>query len=397
MSNIKIFVVLYLFVSIQFGYGQSSMPSDLAFTPSSLKVLRLSYGHASVIATNDFLRTDNANKSPITQQRNLSAEFLIQTDGKKDWHQLFGFPKLGIGFQQSWYPQTTELGSPMAIYTFIESPIHRFKNAQLDWGFHFGVDLNWNSYNQDTNPNNVIIGSWATFYAHLAIIYHQNLGKRFGFDLSVGFTHGSNGAVKMPNYGINIFDPRIAVTYNLSKEKPELKKHDLEPLKKYNEMSLSFAIGTKQLDVTGGDSLSKALFNGQDFTVYNVVLSYNRKISRLSKIGAGIDFTVDQADNANGIVNGDNDAVYPAAFNEKMKWAVLLSYELCLDKLSLLIQPGFYFYRTTHDPKPFFYQKIGVRYDVYKGLYTGVSLRAVNFGQADWIEFTFGYKLKFKG
>lgn len=397
MSNKKIFVVLCLFVSIQFGYGQNSTPSDSVFKTPSIKSLRLSYGHASVMATNDFLRTDNANNSPITQQRNLSAEFLIQTDGKKDWHQLFGFPKLGIGFQQSWYPQTTELGSPMAVYTFIESPIHRFKNAQLDWGFHFGVNLNWNPYNPDANPNNVIIGSWATFYAHLALIYHQNLGKRFGFDLSLGFTHGSNGAVKMPNYGINIFDPRIAVTYNLTKEKPEFKKHDLEPLNKYNEISLSCAIGTKQLDVTGADSLNKSLFNGQDFTVYNVVLMYNRKISRLSKIGAGFDFTVDPADNANGIVHGDNNAVYPAPFNEKMKWAVLLSYELCLDKLSLLIQPGFYFYRTTHDPKPFFYQKIGVRYDVYKGIYTGVSLRAVNFGQADWIEFTFGYKLKFKG
>lgn len=242
----------------------------------------------------------------------------------------------------------------------------------------------------------MIIGSWATLYAHLGVIYHQNLGNRFGLDVSAGFSHGSNGALKMPNFGINIFDPRVAVNYNLNSSKPILRSHKMEEFAPSNEFSLSAAIGSKQLDVTGGDSTSQALFAGVDFTVYNFVLLYQRQVSKLSRIGGGIDFTVDPADNANGIVHGDSNSTYPPSFNEKAKLAVVLSYELCLDKLSLILQPGFYFYRTTHDPKPFFYQRIGVRYQLFQGIYTGASLRAVNFGQADWIEFTIGYKVKFR-
>jgi len=387
----------YVFLIVSFtsilGFSQDSL--QVNNVPNSYPTIRFSYGHGRVLATNDFLRTANKNQSPITQQRNISAEVIFQTTGKKDWYQLFGFPKLGLGFQQSWYPQTNELGSPIALYAIIESPIHKWKNAQLDWGFHFGVNMNWNPYNSETNPNNLIIGSKATFYAHFGIIYHQNIGERFGLDASIGMTHASNGAVKMPNAGINIFDPRIAITYDLQNEKPKVSPRKLTDFHSSNELSLSYAIGTKQLGVINADSTSKALFGDKNFTIYNFVLLYQRQVSRLSRVGAGIDFTVDPADNANGIIYGDKNSTYPAPFNEQAKLALILSYELCLDRLSLILQPGFYFYRTTHDPKPFFYQRIGVRYQIYKGLYTGASLRAVNFGQADWIEFTIGYKLKF--
>lgn len=394
MYSIKIYGVFILSLLSVIGIGQKTNNLGNASTSSHFPILRVNYGYAYVMATNDFLRTENANHTSITQQRNISGELLFQTTGLQDWHQLFGFPKLGVGIQQSWYPQTIELGNPMAVYAIIESPIHRWKNAQLDWGFQFGVNLNWNKYDPVSNPNNLLIGSWATFYAHLEVVYHQSLGEKLGADISVGLTHGSNGGLKMPNYGINIFDPRIALTYNLYTEKPQFKPKDLKPLTLFNELSLSVAMGNKQLDVSGGDSLSQASFGGKDFTVFNMVFLYNRKISRLSKIGIGVDFTIDPSDNANGIVHGNTNATYPPSFNEKMKLALILSYELRLKKLALILQPGFYFYRTTYDPKPFFYQRIGIRYDLYKGLNVGPSLRAVNFGQADWIEFSIGYKIK---
>jgi hypothetical protein len=356
---------------------------------------RASYGHMRVIPTNDFLRTENKNGSPITQGRNLSAEIIIQTNGEKDWHQLFNFPKYGFGLQYLWFPTTNELGTPVAAYGILEGPIHRWKNAQLDWGFHFGVAMGWNPQNRETNPYNVLLGSKLSLYAHLGIVYHQSLGKRFGLEGSLGFSHASNGALKMPNFGINLFDPRVALTYNLNTSKPLLEPHDLKTFTPHNELSLTYAIGTKQIDATGSDSLKQAKFEDMSFTIYNFVLLYQRQISRRSKIGGGIDFTMDPSDNVHGLIVGDTNSNFPVPTSETAKLAIVVSYELCLGKLSLILQPGFYFYRTTHDPTPFFYQRIGTRYDLYKGLYIGASLRAVNFGQADWIEVTAGYKIKF--
>jgi hypothetical protein len=355
---------------------------------------RIGYGHMHVIATNDFLRTENLNGSPITQGRNISTEIIFQTTGTKDWHQLYSYPKFGFGIQYLWFPQTKEIGNPLAVYGMFESPIHRWKNAQLDWGFHFGIAVGWNPQSP-TNPYNVLLGSKGSLYAHLGIIYHQNITKHLGLEASVGFSHASNGALKMPNFGINLFDPRLAITYSLEYENKEFKKQEITPSKTKNEISLSYAIGTKQIDVSGSDSISKAQFENTSFTIYNFVLLYQRQISFRSKIGAGFDFTMDPSDNAHGRVVGDENSVYPPTFDETAKLALVISYELSIGKLSLILQPGFYMYRTTHDPTPFFYQRIGTRYDIYKGFYAGASLRAVNFGQADWVELTLGYKLKF--
>ena len=392
--TIKIFIFLSTsFLATSLLYGKDTRVDST--TQKSHISFRVNYGHMKVIATNDFLRYDNKTGQPITQGHNISTEVIIQANGKKDWHQLYNFPKFGFGMQYMWFPQSNEIGSPMAFYAFLEGPIHRWENAQLDWGFHFGAAFGWNPYHKDTNPYNVLLGSTFSLYAHLGIIYHQNITKRLGIEASLGFSHGSNGALKMPNFGINLLDPRIGVTYNLYDENPNLTPHKLTPFIANNEISLTYAMGTKQIDASGSDSLNKALFTGQSFTVYNFVLLYNRQISRRSKIGAGLDFTMDPSDNADGLVVGDKNSTYPPSFDETAKLAIVLSYELSIGKLSLILQPSFYFYRTTHDPTPFFYQRVGTRYDIYKGLYLGASLRAVNFGQADWIEFSAGYKIKF--
>lgn len=386
------FLTLLLFTNI-IGNGQENKDEKTSLdSPISF---RLNYGHASVIATNDFLRTENKNGSPITEARNITGEILFQTIGKKDWHQLNNFPKYGFGIQYMWFPQTDEIGTPISLYALMEGPIHRWKNAQIDWAFHFGMSVGWNPFDSISNPYNVLLGSTASIYAHLGVLYHQRITNRLGFEASLGLSHSSNGALKMPNFGINILDPRIAITYSLSKERPQFVPRKLSEFKPSNEVSLTYAMGTKQIDVSGSDPQYQQQFGETSFTVYNFVLLYQRQISRRSKIGGGIDFTVDPSDNVHGLAYGDNNATYPVPFNEQAKLALVLSYEYHIDRFSLLLQPGFYFYRTTHDPTPFFYQRIGVRYTLFKGLYAGANLRAVNFGQADWIEFNLGYKVQF--
>lgn len=356
---------------------------------------RLSYSSMWVLPTHDYVRSENITGEAITQGRNFSTEMLIQTTGNKEWHQLYNFPKYGFGIQTLWFPQTWEIGNPVAVYAMLEGSIHRWEKSQLSYAFHFGFSVGWNPYDAQTNPYNYLMGGPVALYAHLGILYHHDLGKRWGAEASLGFSHASNGNLKQPNFGINFLDPRLAITYDLKDKKPDLISKPLSSFKPSNEVSLAMSIGTKQINVFGTDSVSRARFGDESFTLFNCVLLYQRQISRRSKIGAGIDFTIDPSDNAHSIVVGDKGATYPAPFNEEAKLGLLLSYELSIGRLSLVLQPGFYMYRTPHDPTPFFYQRIGVKYDIYKGIFIGTSLRAVNFGQADWIEFTMGYKLSF--
>lgn len=385
-----LFIISSTFVSI----GQTDYRIDKTLKSNSS--FRIGYCPSKVIATNDFLRTENKNESPITNAHAISAEIVFQTTGRKYWHQLYNFPKFGFGVTNIWFPQTDELGTPIGMYAFIESPIKKWKKSEINWIFDFGIGLGWNAYDSISNPHNVLLGSTGSVFAHFSFVYHYQFNKRIGADASIGFTHSSNGALKMPNFGINILCPKLAITYNLQSTQQATKTRELPSLNPTNEISLTYAMGTKQIDVTGSDNDSiKNEFRNTNFKIYNLVLLYQRQISRLSKVGIGIDFTVDPSDNADGLVTGDLTSLYPPAFNDKAKLAIILSYELAIGKLALVLQPGFYLYKTSHDPTPFFYQRIGTRYDIYKGFYAGASLRAVNFGQADWIEFSVGYKVRF--
>ena len=110
-QKIKI-VFLFLSMISFFGFSQDSSSDNASISnlKSTYSSIRFSYGHGYVFPTNDFLTTLNENQTPITQQRNLTGELLLQTTGKKDWHQKFGFPNVGIGIQKSWYPQTASWG-----------------------------------------------------------------------------------------------------------------------------------------------------------------------------------------------------------------------------------------------------------------------------------------------
>ncbi|MFT4754636.1 MAG: hypothetical protein ACI85Q_002196 [Salibacteraceae bacterium] len=387
--------ILTIFIILGLAPHIMSQPADSISISPPILSFRLSYSNMWVVPTHDFVSSQNATGEAITDGHNVSAEVIFQTNGNKEWHQLYNFPKYGFGVQTLWFPQTSEIGNPLAVYAMLEGPIHRWKKSYLSYAFHFGVAMGWEPYNPVTNPYNYLMGGPLALYAHLGVLYHQNLGKRWGAEASLGFSHASNGNLKQPNFGINFLDPRLALTYQLQDEQPIHKPTPLSVFTPKNEVSLSMSVGTKQLNVFGTDSASKAAFGDESFTIYNWVLLYQRQISRRSKIGAGIDFTIDPSDNAHGIVVGDKSATYPAPFNEEAKLALILSYELSIGKLALILQPGFYFYRTIHDPTPLFYQRIGARYDIYKGFYAGTALRAVNFGQADWIELTAGYKIHF--
>lgn len=387
-----LFVISLFYLVANTGWTQDSTVTKKA---KPIISFRASYANMYVVPTHDYVRSENITGQAITDGRNVSAEMLIQTNGSKDWHQLYNFPKYGFGLQYLWFPQTDEIGSPLAAYAMLEGPIKRWNKSYLSYKFHFGFSYGWKPYDEETNPYNYLMGGPLAIYAHIGALYHYNLGKRWGVEASIGFSHASNGNLKQPNFGINFLDPRIALTYQLQDEQPIPKPKKLKPFVPNNEISLAFAAGTKQLNVFGTDSTSQAKFGTKSFTVMSWVLLYQRQISRRSRIGAGIDFTIDPSDNAHGIVVGNKDATYPSPFYQQAKWALVLSYELSVGKLALVLQPGFYFYRTTFDPTPFFYQRIGAKYDLYKGIFVGTCLRAVNFGQADWVEFTVGYKYKF--
>lgn len=386
----------YTYVTISIGFilwSLSILAVGQTVDSSNYYSIRINGGYGYIFPTQDFLKFQNKTGNQIHKSITTGASFTWQVSGEKEWHHLYKLPTFGMGYQQHFYPE--ELGSPFSIFGIYEQPLTYNLKNRLDWGVHLGITFNWNEFDQAQNPNNSLMGLDGSVYIHFRLMYTRMLSKRISTFAVLGLSHGSNGALRMPNFGINVFDPRIGIQYHFAPTKPRFKVSKFtEPFVKENHFSIVMAAGVKQIEFVNHDPEIRDEFYGKTYNMANMVLTYEKKLTRRSSFGGGLDVTYDESSNAKGYVDGDTNATYPAPMEEKLKLSLLLSYQAYMGKLSVVLQPGYYVYRTKHDPTPAFYQRIGLRYELYKGILLGTTLRAVNFGQADWIEWTIGYKLK---
>src|SRR5690606_39701866 len=116
------------------------------------------------------------------------------------------------------------IGSPYAVYGFVQSPFGNLSNRR--WGFDYriglGISGNFNPYNEDTNPLNLVIGARNNVFIDLGIrsVYKINPNWRRGIGLA--FHHFSNGALKLPNEGVNLIPVTASITYRSEEHTSEL-------------------------------------------------------------------------------------------------------------------------------------------------------------------------------
>lgn len=345
-----------------------------------------------VMPTNTFVRGNNLKQMPINSFRAISLQLLKQTYGKELWEQLYNYPRYGIGIYSSQVMHTSELGDPIALYGIISVPQIKRKNFSLYTDIGAGIAINWETYFED--KYNIAIGGEMTAYAYAGFYLEYYLCHGLFLDAGISINHYSNGALRMPNLGINMFAPKISLGYNFTKAKREFDYRVIPAYVKRSEYVFSFFTGWANELYYGNDVDSVTKYKGVYYPSYGLSLTYNRQISYKSKFGIGVmvdylgsactDITVE-----NNKLEGNN-----ASFREGLELSIFPSYELVINSFSVIIQPGFFLYRTKYPwMAPSTYQRIGLKYNVHKDISLGITMRAHRFSIADYIEWTIGYRL----
>lgn len=356
--------------------------------------LRLNYQAGGVLPTNSFLKGDNASGQPINSYHAAAIELGFQTNGTKSWHHAWNMPSIGIGFYTADFFNDEELGKPAAIYAF-------FNNTLKQWdrfGIHFeggaGLTFNWKPYDPEINPANVAIGSYNTVYLDFGLKAQWLLGKNFQLDLAYTFTHFSNGATKLPNMGINMTGPKVSLAYHFKGNQPVFYEPTFEEFVKKNEFVADLKVSTKQVKFDTSITQLSTQYLGINYNVYGLSIGYLRYPTEKWKYGAGLETAYDASATAQlDVVDGEYNPVETAP---KYHWNVsaYISGQMVLGKTSIFADLGYYILREEIPGQtPAFFQRFGVRIDVFKGIQIGGALRAYNFGIADYIEWSIGYKL----
>lgn len=355
--------------------------------------LQAGYQKGYVFATNDFLRGTNIEASRINAFQTFSLKFSTQTTGDKLWQQLYNYPNWGIGVYVADFYNPEEIGIPFALLCFFNAPFRRWDKLQFNYELGFGATFNWKSFNPVTNKYNIAIGAGESFMIDAGLNLEYKLTDRIEFVSGFSLTHFSNGALKKPNFGINAVAPKIGLKYNFYNY-PAFRKQEVPAFSPKNEWLLSVFGGAKNVifDSINIDIIEK--YEGILFPVFGISTAYNRQISYMSKIGFGMTFSYDGSVNTQIAIEENELDPVDGPITDKLQLSIYPSYELVVNKVSLILQPAFYLYRKKiKNQSPDFHQRIGLKYKISDNLFVGITLRDYAFHVSDFIEWNLGFRI----
>ncbi|BDD07187.1 acyloxyacyl hydrolase [Aureibacter tunicatorum] len=304
------------------------------------------------------------------------------SDQKNESFQVFRFPSYGIGFYTGDL-SAHQVGYPNALFGWVNIPIVRKPRSSFNYELGLGLSYNFDPHDPDSNPVNLIIGSYRNVYINLGFDYNYILSDRIDLSAGIGYKHFSNGAYKLPNKGVNLVALQLGLKYKFQKHPAKFEQRELSPLEtKYN---LYFWVGS------GSKQVVK---NGPRYSMNTFAIGAQRTLGRKHKIGLGTDIFYagyyKDVDGINIIATGDNPEKQLGG-SDAIQLALFLSGEMIIDKLSVFYGAGVYVHKKVEssDSAPY-YLRAQARYTFYKNFYGGVAIKA-HGGRADYVEYSLGY------
>jgi hypothetical protein len=371
----------------------------MAEKPDTLKISRnlIFSGYAQygdVLATNPYLKTASSLANATNEFAAISFQLLKQTTGEKLWEQKFGFPRYGIGIYSATFFNNNQFGTPIALYGVFKAPFKRWNKFSLNYEAGFGFTFNWESFNPSENNYNISMGAAESVFIDLGANLCYELSPHFDLGFGYSFTHFSNGALKSPNFGLNTFSPKISIEYRINRFKPQLSNQPIPSYIKNTSIDFSIFGGAKNVIFKGNNVDTITKYKGVYYPVYGFTTVINRQVNYKSKLGFGMALSYDGSYNSTIFV--DNGELEPTEgfHGSKLSLSIFPSYELVINKLSVVIQPGFYVFRKKSTNKePASYQRLGLHYQLGTNLFAGICLRAYSYHVSNFIEWTLGYRL----
>jgi len=280
-----LFISIYLLLFFVFVNNplsaQENTSSGIIRQPKKF-ALGFSYENGYVFQTNTFVRGINLERESIKNYQAFSGRIIFKTTGKKPWHQYYNFPSYGLGIHVSDFYNPEEMGIPIAVFAFINGPFYRWDKFSINYEIDFGLTVNWRHFNPVSNQYNIAIGAGETVYIHTGVTLNYRITDRFETSLGLGLSHFSNGALKLPNYGLNTFSPRIEVNYNL-RGHPQIKRKPVPLFKKFNSLEFTAFSGLAVFFTSSGIVVLFASSGSAHFMQDSILFAFSGTMSNYVK------------------------------------------------------------------------------------------------------------------
>jgi len=292
------------------------------------------------------------------------------------WAKNYNSPIIGVTLLASASGNQRVLGKVGGVYAFSKLPFFRIKNNLFYAKVGAGLGYASKKFDRDNNPENNAIST------HLNVLINSGLGWQYQFGqnhlgFSAELTHLSNGALQVPNLGLNYCF--LSLTYGRTFGESQIKKLSIDGFGKRTPFlwGISSVLGFKEMFPT----------NGKKYPVYGL----NLVARKISSAKVGWELSLDG-------VYKSSIMDYLPQFEKKpqdiFQVGVFAGYILSFDRFSSILGMGVYL-RDIYLPEDYLYHRVGVRYHVTKNIQTGLVLKA-SWGRADYLEWSLTYLLNTK-
>ncbi len=325
-----------------------------------------------------FLAAHRGVMGHLPQNQSYASELSVffQTKGRKQWHKACRYPIVGATLFGGSVGNNEILGTFWGAYSFIEFPFVKTKHYELVGKLGSGLGYGTKVYDPLLNPKNVAMST------HFNTIICFGLKNSFVFNrnkisLGVDLTHFSNGAIKVPNLGVNL--PYLSLGYSRTIRKTQfdsLPHQNVIPFKKW------------LFGVTAIGSVKEIFPTGQKKYPVFALSAHFRWFDR-PKVGF---------EGAFDIISKQIIMKYKSEIT-KSQWDILqvglyAGYLLPLDQFHFTIGMGVYI-KDKYQPEDYFYHRVGMRYYFKNGLNTQVVLKS-HWARADYVEWGLGYTFNYR-
>ena len=355
--------------------AQTGMPADQPYFVSASWQTGLLFPHHESIM---FFVDEPINGFEVLAGRNLNDEH--------SWHRYYHSPQTGIGIYHSGLGNHEVYGTTTGFFAFFRTgilPLHgRFRVTQSTGA---GLAYLDRRFDVETDYFNRAIGSHVNVFLKFTTAFSWQLTSRLKIDAGGSFIHMSNGNIKTPNFGLNLITAQTGLTWNLDQgpfhmlvaASAENNVENTEPAKDLKRWHVN-------LQVAGGIRESSRRID-KKYPAASFITELTRRLNHKYQVGIGADVFYDTS-------LGED--VYYAEHREsshvKFQAGAHLAAEVFLGRLSLVLNPGIYFY---HPAKPYYatFNRVGLRYRFANNMLTSVCIKAHAF-EADYIEWGVGYE-----
>lgn len=319
----------------------------------------------------------------------------IQTSGSKEWHHIFGFPKIGCSFFLGKLGNEQQLGNIFGIL-----PNLTFNTMSPKWyvpRIKLGLGLAYfnKPFDATNNPDNIYIGSKVTILANASMHIQHSFGNHVKLNAGIAVAHCSNGHYQVPNLGINMPSVFAGLVYYPNILPSSFARKDIKVPQGKFHLNLRTGLG---VHVFAG---SLEPVGTAKYAIYINDLYVSRRFGKVSNILAGLEVKY-----YNSFYNYIMETGYYTE-KQKMRASVItpfLGHELMIGHLSFITQGGINVYNKFYTDKVYkkdlgfksFVEKyistrLGFQYYIFdpkyctrSNIFFGTYIKA-NFGKADFV------------